>query len=159
VATASTPPRFAEETPNRKPVVLIAVIARSAGKLATQRFAAIAKSIEKGNDLAVAALTRSDPLLNDYLSEPEQSAVLDLWRKARFPDEHARFHRLSLDAELLEKAGKILQNYQRSCYNDSVVNAPVFTEHRGAGPRPINRGAAPSLEDRAKAMTAVLAGR
>jgi hypothetical protein len=125
-------------------------------KPATARFAAIAKSIEKGSDLVVAALTRSDPILNDCLTEAEQAEVLNLWRKARFPAEHARFHRLSLDAELLEKAGRILQNYQRSTYNQSIVNTPVMTEHRGAGPRPLNRGAAPDLEARAKAMTAVL---
>jgi hypothetical protein len=139
---------------------LFEIRTKLSGMTPTARFAAIRRSIERGGDATVAALVNADPLVSDGLvTEPERAEVMNLWRKARFLDEHARHQRLSLDAELLEKAGKILASYQRSCYNDSVVNAPPQpTEHRGAGPKPLNRGAMPNLEDRAKAMTATLAG-
>lgn len=141
-------------------ITLVEIRSKLSGMKPAERFMAIKRSIEKGSDLTVAALVSADSLVTtDLLSEPERAEVLNLWRKSRFPEEEARLHRLTLDTELLEKAGRILQNYQRSTYNESIVNAPVvMTEHRGSGPRPLNRGAVPSLEDRARAMSKILAG-
>jgi hypothetical protein len=106
-------------------------------------------------------MTKSDPFLTDgFLSEAEREVMMDHWRRARFPEEHARLRRLEVDVELVNNAGKILENYQRSTHNPSIVaeGLPPMPRVRGMpGPTPINRGAhSLSLAERARATTAMI---
>jgi hypothetical protein len=72
------------------------------------------------------------------------------------------FQRLETDVAIIERAGRILQNYQTSAIaNPSIVanGIPPTANVRGApGPSPRSRANAPTLEERARHMTRVLAG-
>jgi hypothetical protein len=112
--------------------------------------------------LLVAAVVGCDAFLSDFLSEAEKSVILEKWQRAKMPEEYARLKVLEADSEHLERTGRLLENWQRSCYNGSISARDVQParpyQQRGApGPIPTNRGAAMSLEQRAASMTAALA--
>jgi hypothetical protein len=50
------------------------------------RFAKIAKSIERGNDEVAAAVLNADRFFSDFLSDVEVSALQALWAKTRMPE-------------------------------------------------------------------------
>src|SRR3984893_16665096 len=130
-----------------------------------QRYAKVRRSVEGGSDLLVAALTKSDPfLVEGALSHGERPAILDLWRKTRFPEDYARLTRLELDAEVVSNTAKIIAAYQKSMSNQSIATAaggipPMLPNQRGApGPRSVDRGFhSPLLAERAAATTRMIA--
>lgn len=106
--------------------------------------------------MLVAVLTRGDDfMVGDLLSEAERAVAIDHWRKSRFPDEAALLHRLELDLEAVGKTSRILENYQRSMSNPSIVaeGLPPSPAVRGMpGPAPRDRGFhSMSLAERAAA--------
>jgi hypothetical protein len=137
------------------------VRSKLAGLPATMRFTKISQSIDKGSDLLVAATLSCDSFLSDFLSEAEKSVTLEKWQRARMPEDYARLKTLESDSEHLERTGRLLENWQRSCFNSSISARDIIQarpNQRGApGPVPIDRGAAMSLEQRAASMTAALA--
>jgi hypothetical protein len=130
-----------------------------------QRFAKVRKSIEQGGDLAVAVLMKSDPFLVDgVISDGERAAILDLWRRARFPEDYTRLTRLEADVVLVNNTARIIENYQKAMSNQSISTAaggipPMMTNQRGApGPGPRDRGIhSMSLAERAAATTRMIA--
>ena len=144
-------------------VQIAEVRTKLAGLPATARFAKILQSIDRGSDLVVAAVVNCDPFLADFVSDAEKSVLLENWQRARMPEEYAQLKILESDAEHLERTGQLLESFQRACFNSSISAREVVhaqTNQRGApGPVPINRGAAMSLEARAAAVTAAMAGR
>jgi hypothetical protein len=130
----------------------------------TMRYAKIAKNIDDGHDSVVAAVVSCDPFLADFVTEPERAALVEKWRAARWPQEHARLKELESDNGHLEMTATRLQSWQRTCFNSSISARDVqpatpYQQHGAPGPRPINRGAAPGLVERAAIMTAALARR
>lgn len=86
----------------------------------TIRFTRVSQSIDKGSDLLVAAVVGCDAFLSDFLSEAEKSVILEKWQRAKMPEEYARLKVLEADSEHLERTGRLLENWQRSCYNGSI---------------------------------------
>lgn len=128
----------------------------------TARLASIKRNIDKGSDLLVAVLTKSDAFfIEGVISDGERQVVIDYWRKARFPEQALRLQVLELDMEKIGNTNRILENYQGSMSNASIVAEGIPTPAvRGApGPAPVNRGAAMTLEQRARATTAAIAAQ
>jgi hypothetical protein len=102
------------------------VRSKLAGPPATMRFTKISQSIDKGSDLLVAATLSCDSFLSDFLSEAEKSVILEKWQRARMPES---------DSEHLERTGRLLENWQRSCFNSSISARDIIQA------RPNQRGA------------------
>ena len=127
------------------------------------RFAAIKKSIEKGSDLLVAVITKSDEfLVGDLLNDGEREEMISKWRAAKFPDQYARLVELETDFAKVEGAGKIMDGYLRSCANQSIVaggDLPPVASVRGTGPAPTNRAAMSGMNSLNPAERAKATGR
>jgi hypothetical protein len=130
------------------------------GMQATARFTAIKRSIDKGSDLLVAVMTKSDPfLVGDLLSESEQAVMIDHWRKSRFPQEFLRSQVIESDIIKISNTARLLENYQRTMSNPSIAAgalAPSPIQYGKPGPQPRDRGRALSLEDRANITAAAI---
>jgi hypothetical protein len=115
------------------------------GLPAAKRVAAIARSIERGDDSVAASVLNVDRLMSDFLSDLEVERVRSLWAQTRHPDDVARLAVLETDLEHIERTGNILISYQRACAGPSVVPPPATGSTvviRGTGPAPVNRALA-----------------
>jgi hypothetical protein len=152
--------KLAGPTGNFHEIEIAEARSKLAGMPPQHRFSTIKRAIEKGSDLIVAAM-RSDAFLTDgFLTEAEQSVLVDHWRQSRFPEEFQRLRRLETDVAILERDARILQSYQQSIANGAIVanGIPPTGDTWGApGPAPKNYGAAPTLAERAARMKAALA--
>jgi hypothetical protein len=106
----------------------------------------------------------SDRLLTDFLSDLELDTVRSLWAKSRHPDEVALLAQRESDLGLLDHAASVMQSWQRKTHNPAIAAAVIQAGGtsgvaiRGApGPTPVNR--ASTLEERARAATALIAAR
>jgi hypothetical protein len=138
------------------------------GMAPNQRYAAIKKSIERGSDLLVAVITKSDEfLVGDLISDGERADMLSRWRAARLPDQNARLVVLETDFAVVDGSGKIMDGYLRSVANPSIVaggDLPPTPHVRGTGPAPTNRSMASGINslnpaERAKATSRMIAAQ
>jgi hypothetical protein len=109
------------------------------------RYAKIARAIERGNDEVAAAVLNADRFFSDFLSELELETLRSLWAKLRMPESVARLAQLESDLSHIERTGNILISYQRACAGPSVVPPPATGSTvviRGTGPAPVNRALA-----------------
>jgi hypothetical protein len=131
------------------------------GLPAGKRFASVAKSIARGDDSVVRAVLASDRLLTDFLSDVEIDAVRSLWAKSRHPDEVRLLAQRESDLGHLERAASVVQSWQRKTHNPAIAAAVIQAtggqSYGAPGPAPVNR--ASSLEERARATTALIAAR
>jgi hypothetical protein len=106
------------------------------------RFAKIARAIERGNDEVAAAVLNADRFFTDFLSDLELETLRSLWAKLRMPECVARLAQLESDLSHIERAGKILVSYQRECAGPPIVPPSASGSTvviRGNGPAPVNR--------------------
>lgn len=106
------------------------------------RYAKIARAIERGNDEVAAAVLNANRFFSDFLSDLELEMLRSQWGKARMPESVARLAVLESDFAHVERAGKILISYQVACAGPSIVapaNSGSMIVIRGTGPAPVNR--------------------
>jgi hypothetical protein len=138
-------------------VQLAEIRSKLSGLPQAQRVAKIARSIEKGSDQLASAVFNCDPFLCDFLTDVEISTLRELWARTRMPDSVTRLAQLESDLGHVDRTGKVLQTFQRSCANQAIVaggNPPdVVAGTRGAhGPVPVDRSRSTSLVERALAF-------
>jgi hypothetical protein len=89
------------------------------------RYAKIARAIERGNDEVAAAVLNADRFFTDFLLDVELSTLRALWAKLRMPESVARLAQLESDQRHIERTGKILVSYQLACAGPSIVQPPA----------------------------------
>jgi|GEM_PF-7010374 len=106
------------------------------------RYAKIARAIERGNDEVAAAVLNADRFFSNFLSDLELGMLRLLWAKTRMPESATRLSQLESDLLHIERTARILTHYQRECAGPSIVPPAASGSTvviRGSGPPPRNR--------------------
>jgi hypothetical protein len=105
---------------------LAEIRSRLSGLKPIERYAAVIRAIAKNNDAVIAAVTKTNEFLVDFLTDGERSEILRKWRAARFPEQFARFQLLESDVAHIERAGRILESYQQLVANQAIVAGGII---------------------------------
>jgi hypothetical protein len=78
------------------------------------RFAKIARAIERGNDEVAAAVLNADRFFTDFLSDLELETLRSLWAKLRMPECVARLAQLESDLSHMSGPARFLSGISAS---------------------------------------------
>jgi hypothetical protein len=84
-------------------VRLAEIRSKLSGLPQADRYAKIARAIERGNDEVAAAVLNADRFFTDFLSDLELETLRSLWAKRRMPESVARLSLLESDLPHIER--------------------------------------------------------